>query len=70
MYKAKKQRKCVPTLKKNSSIQRVKGLGCSVGQKSIHGLSVAFLKSKPCPLVYSHLYQPEEVEGAQAECQF
>ena len=56
--------------KKNSSIQRVKGLGCSVGQKPIHGLSVPFLKSKPCLLVYSHLSHPEGVEGAQAECQF
>ena len=68
MYKAKEKKMCAHP--KNYSIQRVKGLGCSVGQKPIHGLIVPFLKSKPCLLVYSYPYQPKEVEGAQAECQF
>ena len=67
MYKAKEKKMCARP--KNSSVQRVKRLGCSAGQKPIHGLSVPFLRLKPCLLVYSDLYQPEEVEGAQADCQ-
>ena len=71
MYKTKTKRKknVCPPLNFIFLIQRVEGLGCSVGQKSIHGLSVPFFKLRPYLLVYIHLYQPEEVEGAQDECQ-
>ena len=35
----------------------------------IHGLTVLFLKPESCLLIYNHPYQPEEIEGDQAECQ-
>ena len=36
--------------------------------QSIHGPSVPFVKLRPYLLVYTHLYQPEGVEGAQTDC--
>ena len=68
MYNAKEKKDC-PLLKIFNPRESRGGLDCR-HEISNHGLDVLFSKSKPCPLVYSHLYQPEEVKGAQAECQF
>ena len=67
MYKAK-ERKICPLLKIFKSRELRGGLDYK-HEISNHGLAVLFLKLNTCLLSYNHPSQPEDVEGAQAECQ-
>ena len=67
MYKSKEKEK-VPALKNLQSNKLRGGLDYR-HEISNHGLAVLFLKFNTCLLSYSHPFKPEEVEGAQAECQ-
>ena len=67
MYKAK-ERIISPTPKKFKSRELKGGLDHR-HEISNHGLALLFLKLNTCLQSYSHLLQPKEVKGAQAECQ-
>ena len=64
--KQKIRKKKVPTLK-NLQSNKLRG-GLDYRHKiSNHGLALLFLQLNPCLLSYIHPFQPEGVEGAQAD---
>ena len=65
---SKKKEKFFPLLKIFKSRELKGGLDHR-HEISNHGLAMLFLRLKTCLLSYSHPFQPEEVEGAQDECQ-
>jgi len=68
MYKATEKKK-VPALKNLQSNELRDGMDYR-HEISNHGLAMLFLQLNTCLLSYIHPFQPEEVEGDQAECQF
>ena len=68
MYKAKEKKNYCPPLKIFNYEQLKDGLN-NRNELFNHDIAMLFLKLNTCLLFYNHLLQPEEVEGAQAECQ-
>ena len=69
MYKAKEKKKIFPLLNIFNLRELEGGLDYR-HETSNHGLALLFLQLNTCLLSYIHPFQPEEVEGDQAECQF
>ena len=68
MYKAKENKNYCPLLKIFNHGELRGGLN-NRNELFNHDIAVLFLKLNTCLLFYNHFLQPEEVEGAQAECQ-